>query len=861
MEFVIMGKYIAALLIILGVNLCAEMPVAASEQNANAPAPEAAVAEISDANAPETAVGEISGASAPEAAVAETSGASAPETASPPRPLMRTPSSPTLLSETIGYSTVELEDYECIYNSEQNINVASDSDVLIVDAVTKSDMLQDSNWINVQVHRLAKMFGVEKREKLKIVNISYPYLLKYAIEHTDGELRTWIQRINDIAVSKNGAIDEKAIDKLYEEAKTHLFRIESRDEEQFKKIFVAMASNFTGEQRIKSLIILQRLIDEGITGASHYRGRRIMIVLGAESSVYYHIAHRIGLKNAIEHNGYVILKMEKGTQTTFESLSSRAATLTHEFSHAYHFMLGMYAPNVVNSPFVAALGNADFRKRLYPFLEKDVSEAIVQSINEKFPNATDNTNHTKNMRTFIKSTFAKAYDFLKANKFFGNQNLDLGNLDENFGGQASYGKVAAAFIACYSLKNWDNGEETLTISGILPVEFPIPGSDGTHKYLIVDNQNESTFLTRDANAIRLFHSANDDLKKVAAGSDSSSSSASNDATEQISELLSILSNIIDEKELFIQRSQKKMGEFNSSAVTVSEEDRTITTEEITAAIRIIASYRWKFLSFTCKNFLRCMIEDLANYSAILNIKLERECVNTCAINDLLVDSVLSGALRGSTTPLKEELTEMLSEVLGAYNSNAMTYNNLQSINIAALINIFFDLATKEKADETISSLISVVKKNGFLANFLEYCSGDKKNIFSDNDMLSVLDDEIKNKNTKNIEIIFDYMSKKKMAIDDAKFNEISQYYTSVPDSDIEELCAYASANGKKIDLTEYILKSLKEGYLLSDIKQLDEQYPSVLRIDLEACIEEVMKKVKGTTPAESNLCENILGHA
>ncbi|MDR2766635.1 MAG: hypothetical protein LBB63_04235 [Holosporaceae bacterium] len=742
---------------------------------------------------------------------------------------MRTPSSPALLSQRIGGSTEKLVGYEHIYG----MSPKTQNPRQISEAVTKSGMLQDSNWINVQVHRLAKMFGVEKNNEVKILDISYPYLLKYAIEHTDGELHTWIQGINDIAVSKNGAIDEKAIDKLYEEAKTHLLEIKPEDEEQFKKIFVAMASNFTGEQRIKSLMILQRLIDEGITNASNYRGKRIMVRLGAERSVYNYMNHNLGVKNEKGYDRGVILEME--AKPNVEELTSMAATLTHEFSHAYHLMLGMYAPNVVNSLRVAALGNADFRKRLYPFLEKDISEAVARGIDGKFPNAPS----ANEVCAIIKDRLAGVYGFLKANDFFGNQNLDLGDLDDNFGEQAGYAKAVSVFIACFSLRGWDNGEEMLTISGILPVEFPIPESDDTHKYLIVDNQNESTFLTRDANAIRLFHSANDDLGEITGKNN-------DDRAERTSAILAVLSQIVQKEELFIQRSRKKMKKFSSSAIAMSSEDRTITTEEVTEAMEIMAA-SGQGSSKLYGDFLRSLIRDLADYAATLNLKLDPQCVVACIKNGVLVDSVLLGALKNSKKTLRELLEETLKTALSSIPTD-------EKQKVLVVMDAFVDSAIgTQNAKEMISSLISVVKELKFLEEFVEHYFGSYKGkiFLTNDDALDVLRAVLKNEDipekpkSKHISAILSYASKNKIEIEDRDLNEISQYLASVKGlySDaITSLCQYALANNKEINMTEYTVKKMEKGYIISPV-WLTKKYHSVVAIDVDECMKAAIESL------------------
>jgi hypothetical protein len=195
--------------------------------------------------------------------------------------------------------------------------------------VSRDTLLEDSYWVNIQLHRLAKVFGTKKTLQGTAIEISYASLHKYAATIEDArELLTRIDSITD----KN---------ELYELSKQIVFEISPEYDADFRDIFNQLVRIPAGEQRIKSLILLQNMISNNIggIGSSYYRGKRIKIILKGYRSNYDDKHHTLEInEETCCHDDKIRLSVQQGQAAGISALSEIASTTMHELSHAYHML-------------------------------------------------------------------------------------------------------------------------------------------------------------------------------------------------------------------------------------------------------------------------------------------------------------------------------------------------------------------------------------------------------------------------------------------------------------------------------------------------------------------------------------------
>jgi hypothetical protein len=221
---------------------------------------------------------------------------------SPECMLKRSPSSPNLLTTPVaddhadsiiidGSTDIK---WAGLYKKEKSTFPAGEGSTAET-PVTKAMMLHDSNLLSIPVHRLATAFGIQKHDGMKVVDISYPYLRRYA--QTLNDFWPKVQAIDGITISSPGGKQTEAIDSLYSIARDSVLEVGKEDETEFKEIFSLMVANKTGEQRIKALIILQKLINCQKIGASYYRDKKIKVVLKSAKSQYECVSHTVYIGN------------------------------------------------------------------------------------------------------------------------------------------------------------------------------------------------------------------------------------------------------------------------------------------------------------------------------------------------------------------------------------------------------------------------------------------------------------------------------------------------------------------------------------------------------------------------------------
>ncbi|MDR2781365.1 MAG: hypothetical protein LBB21_02800 [Holosporaceae bacterium] len=670
--------------------------------------------------------------------------AEATDIASKQRGIVRTASSPNLLSGKISDTNIVLNGYGHIYLNEYGLH---DMPAWQIDKITEADMLKDSNIISTSLYTLANMFGIEVNNGTKIVNISYPYLLKCAIKHTTGDLQRWIEKVDGVFTSKANTNNTAAIDELYRIATEVVFDVSSKYEQKFKNVFSRMVSNFTGEQRIKSLIILQKLINEGIMGASYYRGKKMDVVEGCES-LYDSDDHCVTL-GPNDFDERTILGDNVASKSSEFVLQED--TLTHELSHAYHFMLGIHAAKVRNAWHVAAFGNDDFRRLLYPFLEKDAFDKLVQGIHEKFgENFLLPKNMDEDTQEYISQTedflehrnFDSISSFLKANNFFGNSRLDTNTFNDLSDPSLISATKAAIYIVNLMPIVYSNGEEVLTIRGILPIMLQDPSNpNSTHRYLIVDNQNENVFLVRAADIRRLFHASRNFLRYILPQD-----------KETISKVLMVMSEIMSTNKGFIHRQKEEMAKFvyaDSKELDITYDAKTITKDEIIATISALFSHGHS-------KPINSLIKDLIDCALRNRIELDTEFEKVCLKSPMPSLQIEVIDYLWSKTFVNASFNERLERILEVASSETSPLDR------QTIVKTFFAYFACAKLEDEVKKTLDYAKKYHLFSEFVNCFTApampEEKEIFNE------LPEEVEGGHISDAGIILRYAIKQNLAI-------------------------------------------------------------------------------------------------
>jgi hypothetical protein len=533
--------------------------------------------------------------------------------------------------------------------------------------------LDDSNNIIVSLRILEEAFGSKEINGRKILDVSYPQLERYVKKlEKIGAFRgkeDRLQTIADIMGAKvctsdqPNAVNSDAAEKLCELAVSNLFVIPKEkgtlpsaggrkidclaDEDitAFKNILKEMICFSTGEQRIKSLLILQILIDNDIgnVGASFYKARKIRLAKTSDAnrSAYNHLNHLLLLEIGGKSEGYTLFR-NGTTNTDLEITKENLSTvLLHELSHTYHSMLGIDAYGLFNSIRAAYFADKHFREYLIPLLNKEVCLQIKKKIEEAGIKLSPINSWREDLKINL-GDLKIVDEFLEANQFFGNDLLNEPTTDS---------ERALRQITSVLILGWTNFEEVLTIFGVAPLKL----SNKKDTYLFVDRQNESTQLTRDMDKYRLLHCSIDWILDFVSGEDKAKKA-----------FWEIFSEAVHNANLSPYNPRDKMGttpeaisnQFSDDTIAAanSKED---TATEIEGNIRRIFRNCYRGASGYSFKYYRALINDICRYANQKQVKICEKVVIECAQRGVLTVDLLEHYMDGlSNDKIKNKLNEL-----------------------------------------------------------------------------------------------------------------------------------------------------------------------------------------------------------
>jgi hypothetical protein len=487
-------------------------------------------------------------------------------------------------------------------------------------SVNADQFTRDGDKQLFALRRLELELGYFKENGKIVIDISYPTLKAY-VTKLKGTHHNKIE-----AFKKIDKVDGLSGEELWNASLEHIIDpnpLPRGLKIRFHDSFLEMVKNYTGEQRIKALITLQILINEGIGNLvdSFFVGKKIKIRKSDAGTGYDPINHRIDFEF-----GKIEVPFLSRTAGESDLLLRSSSTWLHELSHVYHIMLGLNT-DTTNSMQVAYLSDPFLRERLIPLINFGVFNHVlteITKIDELYDDMiTDDLDDFRNN---------KYYKFLVDNNFLGNSLLKFpANLT------SKKDKILARLISfvCIFMDCWTCSEEMLTIVGF--VLLRINGID----YLFLDRQNENVYTIRGRNKFRLTHRAKIFLK--------------NSFKTKASVFLSILSQAMDNCGLFAYRPKDQMGRSSAvAAVPIPYETGTeINEDELNRCINNLLDDRARNRDGrrvpnvrTSDKRLYSYISDIVKYAATRNLKLHTDTItrglneNAFTLSDAMIDQLL-----------------------------------------------------------------------------------------------------------------------------------------------------------------------------------------------------------------------------
>ncbi|MDR2724039.1 MAG: hypothetical protein LBB25_02425 [Holosporaceae bacterium] len=238
--------------------------------------------------------------------------------------------------------------------------------------------LKDGERIKVVFQILEKKLGYTELNERKVIDISYPSLMAYVrrLRGSGRDPTDVFEVIENIDRSSGGDLYQKAEEILFD-----LSELTSGLARKFNRLFLKMVSVSTGEQRIKSLCVLQTLINNriGRLGNSFYFGKKTKIKKSSDgSSAYCSQTGELTLQASEIETHYLRRTNDGEDQSVIEApiVEDLSETLLHELSHLYHYMLRLNnvvrsgSDDLINSVRAAYIPDPVLREHLIPLLYK-----------------------------------------------------------------------------------------------------------------------------------------------------------------------------------------------------------------------------------------------------------------------------------------------------------------------------------------------------------------------------------------------------------------------------------------------------------------------------------------------------------
>jgi hypothetical protein len=375
--------------------------------------------------------------------------------------------------------------------------------------VYEGEMAADADALRAQIARLCEAYGVHMQGGYYNIDISYPNLQRYAERvvteavgaHPDLKSKLTVP-LKAIVDASGAGLVQLAMDTLFEV-------VGGLTERQLEPELLRLAGNITGEQRIKSLLVIKLLIDNdlGCIGSSYYRGKKLKIRLTQEgekvdekgiAGVYDWRPHTIAFKRKLASD-YALYRSDRWTETGDH-------ILIHELSHAYHHMLGIPLSLSTNSMNAAITSDPRIMAYMCPLVNKEAFQDMVKTISRDgwICNAIGNPD-TENVFGYEGGNNVLAF-LVEHSLIPKREELGLQPLEDTV-------YQAVAHLAVQLIVGWSNPEEALTIYGFTPLI--VNTRSGIKRFSIIDRQNESTYHVRNTGGMRLLHKTISDFGEVA----------------------------------------------------------------------------------------------------------------------------------------------------------------------------------------------------------------------------------------------------------------------------------------------------------------------------------------------------------
>jgi hypothetical protein len=508
---------------------------------------------------------------------------------------------------------------------------------------------QDSEIVALPILRLAEALGYVEVGGKKVLDLSYHSLFLYVLrlekegKFTDEKSKKVLEemkRVNAIKVisPESGEIAKEAVEALCEASE---IVIESAEAERLRPILEEMVSTSTGEQRIKSLIIVKLLIDNGIgdIGFSSFRNQKIKISFGDESIYKYRF--ELTLMDGKEDLFYVKNDPDASAEEEERNSGSVPAALLHELCHAYHGVLGLYGLTGVENSFRAALvADPSIRNAAIPLLEENTFAAMKRKIIDN-KLSVGNGNGVRLDKIITEDKF---YQFLEANDFFGNPLLKVKHgADRNVDSEVEDFLI---YLVCNCFGYWGNGEEMLAILGVAPVKLP-----NGETWNILDRQNENTERIRAYDVYRILHCGV-----------TSSGRSSDKLNLKDPAFLKIFSEAQKEAGTKLYRSRQDMKPTPDNVYEEIQAEKRfgdlIGKDEINKSVKAWGELRVRLRGIDEKDYVKEVIDDICEYAERKGIRISDESFRACWKACSLTKNVLRNYLQGRE---KEEALEIMEK--------------------------------------------------------------------------------------------------------------------------------------------------------------------------------------------------------
>ncbi|MDR1334395.1 MAG: hypothetical protein LBJ71_04195, partial [Holosporaceae bacterium] len=355
---------------------------------------------------------------------------------------------------------------------------------------------RDSQYFVEEIDNLARFFEIYYDDYYKriVIDMSYPSLLS-------NQLKKACSSNNEVLKSNLERVENLGDD--WEAAKSlvlAIFSIKSTEKSDcIEGLLKSLWEDKTGRQRLKSFMVLQLIYPDGFFPLKYidgqvYRGKTIPLYLESPEEYKDHGSAGYFCPDTnsvhLKDDRFTRFYKEDGTlidakKQEVEAKERLIITLLHELTHAYHHCFFLYNGRGFKIPRDSIFGKKLFLQETLEGLLVVMKESIT-AVDEQLNISRDSTQ--------VEELAAK---ILK----------EAGLFPENF--------------------EWEDREELLTVTGILPVDLIlfslIDGSPKIFKFLITDRQNQSSGERRIFNVERVsynpprtFRSEEDSLKRLIA---------------------------------------------------------------------------------------------------------------------------------------------------------------------------------------------------------------------------------------------------------------------------------------------------------------------------------------------------------